>query len=99
MPFVLTSVLQYVMKTISGKSSSLMRPSPLSSSRFTTAGVADDCADVGNGEFTAWRAAAPCPVPPHWISFTGRAFANGTGGSEQVGATPVPVHCPTSQAL
>ncbi len=54
---------------ISGKSRSLMSPSPLSSSRFTTTGVALTCEEVGKGAFTAFFIV--WSRPPHWISLTG----------------------------
>jgi hypothetical protein len=76
-----------------------MRPSPLSSSRFTTIGVMLTCADCLKGAPTASFAGAVFAVPPHWISFVGSTFANGTGGSVHVGSLPVPVHAPTSQTV
>src|SRR4051812_32939418 len=88
--------MQKVMKMISGKSSSLMSPSPLSSSRLTTAGAMVFWDELGNGLPTAFGLAMP--RPPHWISIVGGTAANGSGGSEQVGAAPVPTHTPTSQA-
>src|SRR5689334_20372891 len=85
------------MNTISGKSSSLIRPSPLSSSRLTTIGVIETSDESGNGAPTAFF--ADCPVPPHWISFVGRTFLKSTGGSVHVGAFPVPVQRPASHAV
>src|SRR5262245_5012251 len=85
------------MKTISAKSSSLISPSPLSSSRLMTMGVMLTCADIGKGALTAlWLALFK---PPHWISLIGSTFWKGSGGSVHVGAFPVPTHLPTSQAV
>src|SRR5688572_3541904 len=85
------------MKTISGKSSSLMRPSPLSSSRLITIGVVATCADQPNGLSLATGSATLSP--PQRNSSCGNTSSNGVGGSVQVGSSPVPAQAPVSQTV
>src|SRR6187401_3378524 len=85
------------MKTISGKSSSLIRPSPLSSSRFTTIGVDATCADHGNARPAALGLAAF--KPPQRNSSFGSTSSKRAGGRVQVGATPVPLQTEASQVV
>src|SRR5690606_13480852 len=85
------------MNRISGKSSSLMKPSSLSSVRFTTSGVEIDWVEFGYGESSARGLSAPSL--PHSISGSGNTSSKGTAGNVQVGASPVPLQVPTSQVV
>src|SRR5688572_16339481 len=85
------------MKTISGKSRSSARPSPLSSSRLITTGVDVLCADHEKGLPAAFGLASS--VPPQWNSRSGSTSSKGATGKLQVGSLPVPTHSPPSQVV
>src|SRR5687767_5701172 len=85
------------MNKISGKSSSLTRPSPLSSSRLITIGVVATCPDHANGLPSTIGSATLSP--PQWNSSCGNTSSKGGGGSVQVGSTPVPVQAPVSHTV
>src|SRR6187402_2629472 len=97
----------WVKKSISGKSSSSARPSPLSSSRLITMGGEATCDDHGNALPTASSLASSvsssryeCVVPsPQRNSTSGNTSLNGVAGNVQVGATPVPVQSPASHVM
>src|SRR5688572_22508294 len=86
-----------VMNRISGKSSSLMKPSSLSSVRFTTSGVEMDCVEFGKGEPVASGSTAPSL--PQTISGLGNTSSKGRAGNVHVGASPEPLQVPTSQVV
>src|SRR5690606_11809672 len=85
------------MNTTSGKSSSLMNPSSLSSVKLTTSGVESTCVEFGNGEFSALGSSLLSP--PQRNSRLGSTSSKGTAGSVQVGSTPDPLQVPTSQLV
>ena len=95
-PLLVKSWLQKVLKMISGKSRSSIRPSPLSSSRLATTGTITTWVESSKGLPVALGLAK---VPPQVISFCGSTLAKGSGGSLQVGSTPVPSQRPASQSV
>src|SRR5690349_18168233 len=81
----------YVMKTISGKSNSSIKPSPLSSSRFTTSGVLATCLDQEKGTRSGCVA--------HRNSSCGSTSGSGVGASVHTGTLPVPLQNPASHTV
>src|SRR4051794_39430855 len=105
MPSVSRLSSVWLMNRISGKSRSSARPSPLSSSRFTTSGGETTCDDHGKAlpaasSFVESAALYECLVPsPQRNSTAGSTSWNGVAGNVQVGATPVPTHAPASHVM